>query len=66
MRKMEMITVYVPRGLLDRLDNLVREGYYPNRSEAIREAIRDLVNYHEKSGGDENLSLLEVRKSHSK
>jgi len=66
LRKMEMITVYVPRGLLNKLDNLVSEGYYPNRSEAIREAIRDLVNYHEKSGGDKNLSLLEVRKSHSK
>lgn len=40
---MRLITLFVPVRLLGRLDDLVREGYYPNRAEAIRLAIRDLV-----------------------
>ena len=40
---MKLITVYVPEGHLNLLDSLVRKNRYPNRAEAIRFAIRDLV-----------------------
>jgi Arc/MetJ-type ribon-helix-helix transcriptional regulator len=39
-----MITLYVPETYLKALDQLVGEKFYPNRAEAIRVAIRDLVN----------------------
>jgi Arc/MetJ-type ribon-helix-helix transcriptional regulator len=39
-----MITLYVPETYLKLLDELVGDRFYPNRAEAIRVAIRDLVN----------------------
>ena len=41
--KMDHVFVYVPREYLGWLDQLVGEGKYPSRSEAIRTAIRDLL-----------------------
>ena len=40
---MVLISVHVPKSMLDELDRLVQEGRFPNRSEAIRVAIRDLL-----------------------
>lgn len=40
---MRLITLYVPETYLKALDQLVDERFYPNRAEAIRVAIRDLV-----------------------
>lgn len=33
----------IPKQMLDELDELVREGVFSSRSEAIRAAIRDLI-----------------------
>lgn len=41
---MKLITLYVPETYLKLLDQLVGERFYPNRAEAIRIAIRDLIN----------------------
>ena len=38
-----LITLFVPLGLLKDLDKLVSKNLYPNRAEAIRIAIKDLV-----------------------
>jgi len=43
--KMVLITFHIPKPLLDIIDDLVRGGIYPNRSEAIRDAIRQLLMY---------------------
>lgn len=40
---MKLITLYVPEPYLEALDRLVKAGLYPNRAEAIRMAIRDLI-----------------------
>jgi len=40
---MKQITLNIPEPYLDGLDDLVRQGMYPNRAEAIRVAIRDLL-----------------------
>ena len=40
---MKMLTVYIPEKYLETLDLLVHEKLFPNRSEAIRTAIRDLI-----------------------
>nr|WP_048151703.1 ribbon-helix-helix domain-containing protein [Palaeococcus ferrophilus] len=42
-RNMRIISVQLPQNLINALDILVKRGVYPNRSEAIRVAIRDLV-----------------------
>ena len=41
---MKLITLNLPEIYIRELDNLVNECYYPNRAEAIRIAIRDLLN----------------------
>lgn len=40
---MKMLTVFIPEKYIESLDLLVIEELYPNRSEAIRSAIRDLI-----------------------
>lgn len=41
--KMRLITLYLPETYIKALDQLVDERFYPNRAEAIRVAIRDLI-----------------------
>jgi antitoxin ParD1/3/4 len=40
---MKLITLYLPEPYIHALDRLVNERFYPNRAEAIRVAIRDLI-----------------------
>jgi len=40
----KLITLYLPEPYLKALQGLVDGRYYPNRAEAIRVAIRDLLN----------------------
>ena len=40
---MELISVHIPKQILEELDELVRQGVFPSRSEAIRTAIRMLL-----------------------
>jgi len=42
-RRMKLITLYLPEPYIRALDWLVNEKYYPNRAEAIRVAVRDLL-----------------------
>jgi len=41
--KMVLISVHIPKQMLEELDELVKRGTFPSRSEAIRVAIRDLL-----------------------
>jgi Arc/MetJ-type ribon-helix-helix transcriptional regulator len=40
---MKLITLHLPETYIKALEQLVDERYYPNRAEAIRVAIRDLI-----------------------
>ncbi|MHA1871682.1 MAG: ribbon-helix-helix domain-containing protein [Promethearchaeota archaeon] len=40
---MKLITVHIPEAYLNAIDQLVAAEAYPNRSETIRVAIRDLL-----------------------
>jgi Arc/MetJ-type ribon-helix-helix transcriptional regulator len=40
---MRLITVHLPAAYLNGIDRLVTAEAYPNRSEAIRVAVRDLL-----------------------
>ena len=42
--KMRLITVHLPAHLVEGVEQLVEIGRYPSRSEAIRVAVRDLLN----------------------
>ena len=61
--KMVLISVHIPKQMLEELDELVKQGAFPSRSEAIRIAIRDLL-YRENSRGkaqSEDLVLVPGR-----
>jgi len=38
-----MLSVFIPESYIESLDILVAEEIFPNRSEAIRTSIRDLI-----------------------
>ena len=37
---MDVVQVRIPREMIKKIDELVKRGVYPNRSEAIRDAVR--------------------------
>jgi antitoxin ParD1/3/4 len=41
--KMKLITVNLPEAYVNGIERLILEKLYPNRSEAIRIAVRDLL-----------------------
>ena len=41
--------VEVSGDLLEQIDEMVREGYYPNRTEAVNDAVEQLVKGYKKS-----------------
>ena len=41
---MRLLTVHLPDPYIQALDKLVDNKFYPNRAEAIRVAVRDLLN----------------------
>lgn len=41
--KMILISFHVPRSYVETLDDLVKMGLYPSRSEAVRAALRELL-----------------------
>ncbi|MBS7642751.1 MAG: ribbon-helix-helix domain-containing protein [Candidatus Bathyarchaeia archaeon] len=40
---MKLVSIYIPEAYIKALDRLVELKLYPNRAEAIRFAIRDLI-----------------------
>ncbi|MGQ4912029.1 MAG: ribbon-helix-helix domain-containing protein [Candidatus Thorarchaeota archaeon] len=40
---MKLVTLHIPEQYVEGLERLVSNNLYPNRSEAIRIAIRDLL-----------------------
>ena len=40
---MKLITCHIPEAYIDGIERLVNQNLYPNRSEVIRIAVRDLL-----------------------
>jgi len=40
---MDTLQIRLSPGLVERIDDLVKEGMYPNRSDVIRDAVRRFV-----------------------
>jgi Arc/MetJ-type ribon-helix-helix transcriptional regulator len=43
---MKLVTLYLPEGYVEALDQLVKDQFYPNRAEAMRIAVKDLLVLH--------------------
>jgi len=44
---METVQIRLTSKLVEKLQELVKEGFYPNKSEAVRDAVRKLIIEHE-------------------
>ena len=40
---MERVTLRIPKQQIDEVEQMVERGKYPNRSEAIRSAVREML-----------------------
>ena len=43
---MERVTLRIPAQQIEEVEQMVETGEFPNRSEAIRSAVRDMLNEH--------------------
>ncbi|PSP98128.1 ribbon-helix-helix protein, CopG family [Halobacteriales archaeon QS_4_70_19] len=46
---MERVTLRIPKQQIEEVERMVDTGEFPNRSEAIRSAVREMLNDHEDS-----------------
>ena len=51
--KMVLLSVHLPKQLLEEIDNLVAQGLFPSRSEAIRTAVWELVRRESQRRGED-------------
>lgn len=58
---MERVTLRIPKQQIDEVEQMVETGEFPNRSEAIRAAVRDMLNEH-----DENTTEQTKKRSWAK
>jgi Arc/MetJ-type ribon-helix-helix transcriptional regulator len=56
MAKIETVNVRIPRKVVDWLDDLIKEGLYKSRSEAIRAFLREYVLSEEKDAKSSSLA----------
>ena len=49
---MKMITMYLPDKFIECLDAMKEMGYFPSRSEAIRQALKQFLTYEQELNRD--------------
>ena len=47
---MERVTLRIPKQQIEEVEQMVETGQYPNRSEAIRSAVRDMLDEQDLEG----------------
>jgi len=55
---MERVTLRIPRQQVEQVEELVETGEYPNRSEAIRSAVRTMVDDEQGSRRDRDVAQV--------
>ena len=48
---MERVTLRIPKQQIEEVEQMVDTGEFPNRSEAIRSAVREMLNEHDGGRG---------------
>ncbi|WP_435098519.1 ribbon-helix-helix domain-containing protein [Halarchaeum sp. P4] len=57
---MERVTLRIPKQQIEEVEQMVELGKYPNRSEAIRSAVREMLDEQADSQSNENRSWAKV------
>lgn len=55
---METVAAKLPKALVERINELIARGTFPNRSEVIRVAVREYLGVKQFEGADEEAVLL--------
>jgi antitoxin ParD1/3/4 len=58
--KMERVTLRIPKQQIEEVERMVDTGEYPNRSEAIRSAVREMLNEQDAEPRDDNRPWAKV------
>jgi Arc/MetJ-type ribon-helix-helix transcriptional regulator len=57
---MERVTLRIPKQQIEEVERMVDTGQFPNRSEAIRSAVREMINEQETEPGEKNRPWAKV------
>ncbi|WP_053946916.1 ribbon-helix-helix domain-containing protein [Halolamina sediminis] len=57
---MERVTLRIPRQQVEEVEQMVETGEFPNRSEAIRSAVREMINENDTADGGRDRSWAKV------
>ncbi|GAD52096.1 hypotheical protein [Halarchaeum acidiphilum MH1-52-1] len=57
---MERVTLRIPKQQIEEVEEMVELGKYPNRSEAIRSAVREMLDEQTDSQSNENRGWAKV------
>ncbi|WP_435118108.1 ribbon-helix-helix domain-containing protein [Halolamina sp. C58] len=57
---MERVTLRIPRQQVEEVEQMVETGEFPNRSEAIRSAVREMIDENDTADGGRDRSLAKV------
>ncbi len=57
---MERVTLRIPKQQIEEVERMVDTGQFPNRSEAIRSAVREMINEQEAEPTEKNRPWAKV------
>jgi antitoxin ParD1/3/4 len=57
---MERVTLRIPKQQVEEVEQMVEHGQFPNRSEAIRSAVREMINEQRQDSGTGNTGWAKV------
>ncbi|CAI50754.1 CopG domain protein [Natronomonas pharaonis DSM 2160] len=57
---MERVTLRIPKQQIEEVERMVDTGQFPNRSEAIRSAVREMINEQETESQEQNRPWAKV------
>ncbi|QLD86080.1 ribbon-helix-helix protein, CopG family [Natronomonas halophila] len=57
---MERVTLRIPKQQIEEVERMVDTGEFPNRSEAIRSAVREMLNEQDAESRDSNRPWAKV------
>ena len=57
---MERVTLRIPKQQIEEVERMVDTGQFPNRSEAIRSAVREMINEQETEPTEKNRPWAKV------
>jgi len=57
---MERVTLRIPKQQIEEVEQMVKLGKYPNRSEAIRSAVREMLDEQTDSQSNESRTWAKV------